>query len=202
MAREWGGTVMQYPQRTDRFAVFYDDSPENLKDMHPNILCIQVHTSTDGTLHGLSEDARRFWAKHSLSRSFRGGMSTTTIRRLRGNVSNQMTSVLLDFDCTLSLHRSINAYALKNLDLASECYFGSDERRGALRGLFQSLRSRRVPVHILSSNPFMLRDVTRVRKLLSTVEGGHATIHYARDKKAYVEKNAKKLRVDSSHWWF
>ncbi len=201
MAREWGGTVIQYPQRSDRFAVFYDDSPENLKDMHPNLLCIRVHPSTEGTQHGLSEHARAFWANHSLSRSFRGGMTTATIRRLEQNVSGHMTSVLLDFDCTVSLHSSINADALENLELASECYFGSDERRGALRDLFHLLRSRRIPLHILSSNPFMLRDASRVRKLLSTVGGGRATIHYARDKKTYVDKNARKLRVDARRWW-
>lgn len=140
----------------------------------------------------LSNRALKQWQEQHLYQSYdaESGIPTKGFRTIRKFIQKNkadISSIIFDWDKTLTVHSSFRAINITKETM--EGYFGGKPRMNAIKHFFQVMRRLRVSVIILTSNPRSRYDTQSFKRALSFVSGEWVPIYFTDNiKTTYINR--------------
>jgi hypothetical protein len=157
------------------YSIFIDDTLRNFAASHKVLgLLVPSSDKTPNEMPKLSYYARRVWYKESINLTYdiQSGIPINVFKLLTTLLplhKNDVQTVFLDWDKTLSVHSSFRAPKISRY--VAECYFGGIARMKAIKHFFKQLYRHKIDVCILTSNGRAKKDKEAFTKALSYVSG-------------------------------
>ena len=168
--------------RQKPYFIFIDDTLRNFVASHKVLgLLVPSSEKTPDEIPKLSYFARKAWYKQNINLTYdvKSGIPNQAFRilgRLIPKYKNEVQTLYIDWDKTLSVHSSFKAEIITRY--VTECYFGGWERMRAMKYFFIQLKRHNIDVCILTSNGRAKRDQDAFRKALKYVRGDWVRIEF------------------------
>jgi len=179
--------------KNEKFVIFLDDSLRNFVASHKILgLLVASSSNTQDKKPVLTRYANKIWFQYDFQNTYDAisGIPTASFYLLANTVlkhTNNIESIILDWDKTLSVHSS---FKMENINKrVMECYFGGTRRMQAMTHFFKICKKNKVNVMVLTANSRAKYDVQAFQKGLSYVKADWVPVMFTdMTKTTYINK--------------